>query len=99
MTGSSSGFGVLSAGALADAGYTVYDGIRDTAGRNADQVGGVRQYAAEHRIDLHTVELDVSAAPALRARAVAGVVRDSVAAWDDGQESHAREAALSFRPT
>jgi NAD(P)-dependent dehydrogenase (short-subunit alcohol dehydrogenase family) len=60
ITGASSGFGALSARALADAGHTVYAGMRETEGRNSPQVGSVRRYATEHDVDLRTVELDVS---------------------------------------
>jgi NAD(P)-dependent dehydrogenase (short-subunit alcohol dehydrogenase family) len=38
ITGASSGFGRLTANALADAGHTVYASMRETAGRNASQV-------------------------------------------------------------
>ena len=38
ITGASSGFGRLSAHALAKAGHTVYASMRDTDGRNAPQV-------------------------------------------------------------
>jgi NAD(P)-dependent dehydrogenase (short-subunit alcohol dehydrogenase family) len=38
ITGASSGFGAMSARALADAGHVVYASMRDTAGRNAPQV-------------------------------------------------------------
>ena len=61
ITGASSGFGALSARALADAGHTVYAGIRDSVGRNAPQVTAAKRYAAEHDVDLRTVELDISA--------------------------------------
>jgi NADP-dependent 3-hydroxy acid dehydrogenase YdfG len=38
ISGASSGFGALSARALADAGHTVYAGMRESTGRNAPQV-------------------------------------------------------------
>jgi NAD(P)-dependent dehydrogenase (short-subunit alcohol dehydrogenase family) len=60
ISGAGSGFGALSARALADAGNTVYAGIRETAGRNAGRVAEARDYAEEHGVDLRTVELDVS---------------------------------------
>jgi NAD(P)-dependent dehydrogenase (short-subunit alcohol dehydrogenase family) len=61
ISGTSSGFGALSARALADAGHSVYAGIRDSAGRNAPQVAETERYAAQHAVDLRTVELDVTA--------------------------------------
>ena len=60
VTGASSGFGALTARALADAGNTVYAGMRHTADRNAPQVEAARAYAAEHGVDLRAVELDVN---------------------------------------
>ena len=60
ITGASSGFGALSARALADAGHTVYAGMRESTGRNAPQVTAAKQYAAENDVDLRTVELDVA---------------------------------------
>ncbi|MFF1682207.1 SDR family oxidoreductase [Streptomyces sp. NPDC058256] len=59
ITGAGSGFGALSARALARAGHTVYAAMRDIAGRNADRVKEAEAYAAEHQVDLRTVELDV----------------------------------------
>ena len=38
ITGASSGFGALTARALADAGHIVYASMRETTGRNAAQV-------------------------------------------------------------
>ncbi|WP_028802757.1 SDR family NAD(P)-dependent oxidoreductase [Streptomyces sp. 142MFCol3.1] len=59
ITGAGSGFGALSARALARAGHTVYAAMRDTRGRNADRVARAAAHAAEHGVDLRTVELDV----------------------------------------
>jgi NAD(P)-dependent dehydrogenase (short-subunit alcohol dehydrogenase family) len=59
ITGASSGFGAMSARALADAGHTVYAGMRDSVGRNAPQVEAANTYASEHGVHLHAVELDV----------------------------------------
>ncbi len=61
ITGASSGFGALSARALAHAGHTVYAGMRETAGRNAPAVTAVKQYAAQKDVDLRSVELDIAA--------------------------------------
>jgi len=60
ITGASSGFGALAARALAHAGHIVYASMRETTGRNAVQVAEVARYAAEHTVDLRSVELDVA---------------------------------------
>jgi NAD(P)-dependent dehydrogenase (short-subunit alcohol dehydrogenase family) len=60
ITGASSGFGALTARALASAGHTVYASMRETTGRNAPQVKEVEKYAAENNVDLRAIELDVS---------------------------------------
>jgi NAD(P)-dependent dehydrogenase (short-subunit alcohol dehydrogenase family) len=59
ITGASSGFGRLSANALAKAGHMVYASMRDTKGRNAAQVADIRKYAIDNKVDLRAVELDV----------------------------------------
>lgn len=60
ITGASSGFGAMTARALADAGHTVYAGMRDTTGRNHDAVESARSHAEDHGVDLRSIELDVS---------------------------------------
>jgi NAD(P)-dependent dehydrogenase (short-subunit alcohol dehydrogenase family) len=60
ITGASSGFGALTARALADAGDTVYAGMRETAGRNAPQAQAADDYARDKGVRLQWVEMDVS---------------------------------------
>src|SRR3954463_7303463 len=76
VTGASSGFGALTSRALADAGYVVYAGIRETGGRNAPAVADARAYAEDHDADLRTVELDVSDQASVDA-AVAAVIEET----------------------
>jgi NAD(P)-dependent dehydrogenase (short-subunit alcohol dehydrogenase family) len=73
VTGASSGFGALTARALARAGHVVYASMRETTGRNAPQVEAVRRYAAGQGVDLRTIELDVASAASCEA-ALAQVV-------------------------
>jgi NAD(P)-dependent dehydrogenase (short-subunit alcohol dehydrogenase family) len=60
ITGASSGFGALTARALAKAAHTVYASMRETEGRNAPQVAEVAAFAKENGADLKAVELDVA---------------------------------------
>ncbi|MEZ0074695.1 SDR family oxidoreductase [Planotetraspora sp. GP83] len=60
ITGASSGFGALTARALADAGNVVYAGMRETATRNVPQVEAAADYSAQHGVDLRAIELDVN---------------------------------------
>ncbi|WP_447890311.1 SDR family oxidoreductase [Pseudomonas hormoni] len=75
ITGASSGFGALTARALADAGHTVYASMRETLGRNASQVAQVQQYADQHQVDLRSVELDVASSQSVEA-GVAKIIAD-----------------------
>jgi len=75
VTGASSGFGLMTAKALAHAGHTVYASMRDVAGKNAAQVASIADYAKANGVDLRTVELDVQSEPSAAA-AIATVVRD-----------------------
>src|SRR5467141_1205629 len=60
ITGASSGFGALTARALAKAGHTVYASMRETKGRNAPQVEEAKKFAKDNNVDLRAIELDVS---------------------------------------
>ncbi|MGZ2381636.1 SDR family NAD(P)-dependent oxidoreductase [Rhizobium leguminosarum] len=71
ITGASSGFGALTARALAKAGHTVYAGMRATEGRNAPAVADAAEFAKENNVDLRSVELDVAS----DASVVSGIAR------------------------
>jgi NAD(P)-dependent dehydrogenase (short-subunit alcohol dehydrogenase family) len=60
ITGASSGFGALTARALAGAGHTVYAGIRESTGRNAPSVVELESYARNNGVDLRAIEMDVA---------------------------------------
>ncbi len=59
VTGASSGFGLMTAKALAQAGHTVYASMRETQGRNAPRVSETAAWAKAQGVDLRTAELDV----------------------------------------
>ncbi|MFC0508993.1 SDR family oxidoreductase [Micromonospora costi] len=75
ITGASSGFGALTARALARAGHTVYASMRATTGRNASAVADAAAYARENAVDLRTIELDVQSQESADA-AVAAIVAE-----------------------
>jgi len=67
VTGASSGFGALSARALAQNGHIVYASMRDTQGRNAPQVLAAQRYAQDNHVDLRSVEIDVTLESSIQA--------------------------------
>ncbi|NGO53447.1 SDR family oxidoreductase [Allomesorhizobium camelthorni] len=67
VTGSSSGFGRLTAEALARAGHTVYASMRDVAGRNAGNGAQLVELSDKEGIDLRPIELDVQSEPSVGA--------------------------------
>jgi NAD(P)-dependent dehydrogenase (short-subunit alcohol dehydrogenase family) len=73
ITGASSGFGRLTANALARSGHTVYASMRETTGRNAPQAADVRKFAKENGVDLRPIELDVLSQESVD-RAVASII-------------------------
>ncbi len=64
VTGSSSGFGRLTAEALGRAGHTVYASMRDVAGRNAKSSAELAAIAGS---DVRPIELDVQSEPSVNA--------------------------------
>jgi NAD(P)-dependent dehydrogenase (short-subunit alcohol dehydrogenase family) len=59
ITGASSGFGNLTARALARTGHIVYAGMRNTADRNAPAVAALADLSRSEDIDVRGIELDV----------------------------------------
>ena len=76
VTGAGTGIGRLAVRSLAAAGHTVYATMRDPDGRNATKAADLRQYASQHTVDLHVVELDVLSESSAAA-AVAAVLERS----------------------
>jgi NAD(P)-dependent dehydrogenase (short-subunit alcohol dehydrogenase family) len=76
VTGASSGFGLMTARLLAQAGHTVYASMREAQGRNAPQVEAVADWAAEQQVDLRTVELDVQSDASAEA-GIAAILQDA----------------------
>lgn len=75
ITGASSGFGKLSAEALARAGHVAYASMRGTKEKNADKVAEIAAFARDNGVDLRTIELDVASEDSVAA-AVASVMAE-----------------------
>lgn len=60
VTGASNGIGKHTCNELALAGHTVYASMRDTKGRNSHRVSEVEVFANQHKVDLRSIDLDVS---------------------------------------
>jgi NAD(P)-dependent dehydrogenase (short-subunit alcohol dehydrogenase family) len=60
ITGASSGFGALTARALADAGHTVYAGMRDPAGTDVLAAAKLNAYARARAVSLRALAMDVT---------------------------------------
>lgn len=76
VTGASSGFGLMTAKALAQAGHTVYATMRETHGRNAARVAEVAEWAKVEGADLRAAELDVQSDASAEA-GVAHIIADA----------------------
>jgi len=76
VSGSSSGFGRLTAEALARAGHTVYASMRAVVGRNAPVAAEMADLSVREGIDLRPLELDVQSDASVEA-ALATLIAES----------------------
>lgn len=76
VTGSSSGFGLLTVRTLATAGHTVYATMRNIETKNAPQVKELKDWAAANNADIRVFELDVTSDASVN-RAVSDIAKDS----------------------
>ena len=60
ITGSSSGFGLLTTRSLLEKGYTVFATMRDPGGKNAAAAQEITAYAADQPGTAHILDLDVT---------------------------------------
>lgn len=76
VTGSSSGFGLLTVKTLAAAGHTVYATMRNIETKNAPQVKELKEWAAANKADIRVFELDVTSDPSVN-KAISDIAKDS----------------------
>ena len=76
VTGASSGFGLMAAQKLAQAGHIVYAGMRETEGRNAPQVAAVQKFSRDKNVELRPIEMDVSSQSSVD-QAITKIVADN----------------------
>jgi NAD(P)-dependent dehydrogenase (short-subunit alcohol dehydrogenase family) len=60
VTGSSSGFGRLTAENLAKKGYQVFASMRGTTGKNEEKAKQLAAWAASEKVNLHIIDLDIT---------------------------------------
>jgi NAD(P)-dependent dehydrogenase (short-subunit alcohol dehydrogenase family) len=87
VTGASSGFGRLTAEALAKAGHIVYAAMNHTADRNAPTVAQMMEFAEINAVDLRVVELDAQSqesADAAARHAITGAGRIDILVHNTG---------------
>jgi NAD(P)-dependent dehydrogenase (short-subunit alcohol dehydrogenase family) len=81
ITGASSGFGRLTAEAVAKKGHVVYGSMRQTATRNSSVVEQMAAFSRENQVDLRALELDVQSQESVDAaveKVIAGQARIDV---------------------
>lgn len=76
ITGAGTGFGLLTAQTMLDKGYTVYAGIRDPEGRNAERSAKIRVHAEGANGEAVILDLDVLDEAACRTAVETIVARD-----------------------
>ncbi|HVK48414.1 MAG TPA: SDR family oxidoreductase [Pseudobacter sp.] len=76
VTGSSSGFGLLTVKTLAAAGHTVYATMRNIETKNAPQVKELKEWATANNADIRVFELDVTSDPSVN-KAISDIAKDS----------------------
>ena len=76
ITGASSGFGRITAEALAKDGHTVYASMRDVTGRNATNAAQMTEQSRREDIDLRPLELDVQSEASADAAIAAIIAAD-----------------------